>query len=305
MSWLEATDPECVTVDRCDPVIDTVVPRAKDLGEFEVRRVLPARRHQMIGPFIFFDHIGPAAFAPGKGIDVRPHPHIGLSTVTWLLSGEIHHRDSLGSDQVIRPGEVNWMTAGCGIVHSERTPHERRARGQTLHGLQVWCALPREHEETTPEFHHHGADALPSDEGEGVRLVMVVGNGFGLRSPVRTYSETVYADAALAPKATLSIPSEHEERGVYVTSGAIAIDGQRFGDGSMLVLRPGHRVDLTALESARVMVVGGASMDGPRHIWWNFVSSSKERIESAKDDWRERRFASVPGDEQEFIPLPG
>jgi redox-sensitive bicupin YhaK (pirin superfamily) len=287
----------------CNAVEQVIVPRARDLGGFSVRRALPSARKQMVGPFIFFDQMGPAEFLLGQGIDVRPHPHIGLSTVTYLFDGEIMHRDSLGVVQPIRPGEVNLMTAGRGIVHSERTAPEERARAPKLYGIQTWLALPRTHEETDPGFAHFGREDLPVIDGEGKRVRLILGSLYGRTSPVATPWETIYAEAVLAPGAVLPLDAEHEERGVYVVSGEIDIAGDSFGAGQLLVFRPGDRISILATSHARLMVLGGDPMDGPRHIWWNFVSSRKERIDDAKAAWRDRRFDPVPEDE-EFIPLP-
>jgi len=285
--------------------IETViVPRARDLGGFEVRRALPSAQRQMVGPFIFWDQMGPTQFPIGEGINVRPHPHIGLSTLTYLFDGEIMHRDSLGTAQPIRPGEVNWMTAGRGIVHSERTDSELRAAGATMFGIQAWVALPKASEEVAPSFAHLGSNALPTIEGEGKRVRIVAGTLWGKTSPVPSYSETIYADAILDTGAKLPIPAEHEERAVYVAEGTVSVAGDRFDCGRLLVLHPGDEVTVQAESRARVLVLGGEPMDGPRFIWWNFVASSKEKIEAAKADWLARRFAIVPGDEQEFIPLP-
>ena len=278
--------------------------RPRDLGGFKVGRVLPSTVRRLIGPFIFFDHMGPADFPSGRGIDVRPHPHIGLATVTYLFQGEIVHRDSLGSDQPIRPGDVNWMTAGRGIVHSERTGQELRQTGSRLDGLQLWVALPRRHEESEPEFHHHPARTLPALDIAGIRIRVLAGNAFGERSPVRTFSPLFYADAAMPADSELALPDEHEERAVYVVSGAVQCDNERAGSGRMLVFAPGVSATLRAVGEARVALIGGAPIDGERHIFWNFVSSSPERIEQAKRDWREGRFPKVPGDDREFIPLP-
>ena len=282
-----------------------IVPRAHDLGGFEVRRALPARERQMVGPFIFFDQMGPGEFLAGRGLDVRPHPHIGLSTVTYLFAGEILHRDSLGSAQPIRPGDVNWMTAGRGIAHSERTDPTLRSHSNRLFGIQSWVALPKPQEETLPDFVHHPAEALPVLEEGGVRLRLVAGEAWGLRSPVATASPLFYADAALSPDAVLPLPDGHEERGVYVVTGAVEVAGTHFEAGRMLLFRAGDRLALRAGPGgARLLLLGGATMDGPRFIFWNFVSSSRERIEQAKADWKAGRFAKVPGDEHEFIPLP-
>ncbi len=280
-----------------------VVPRARDIGGFEVRRVLPSIERRMVGPFVFLDQIGPVDFAPGTGIDVRPHPHIGLATVTYLFAGEILHRDSLGSVQAIRPGDINWMTAGSGIVHSERTGSAVRAAGGTLAGIQSWVALPKSDEETAPDFTHHGSTTLPTVSGEGKQVRMLLGSLFGVRSAVRTFSETLYADVTLEIGAVLPVPAEHEERALYLVGGTVEIAGEAFAPGRLLVLRPAAEITVTALSAARLMLLGGTSMDGPRHIWWNFVSSSAERIEQAKADWQGGRFPIVPG-ESEFIPLP-
>jgi redox-sensitive bicupin YhaK (pirin superfamily) len=284
--------------------IEAAIPgRARDIGGFEVRRVLPVAGHRMVGPFIFLDEMGPKSFAEGQGIDVRPHPHIGLATVTYLFSGEIMHRDSLGTAQPIRPGEVNWMTAGSGIVHSERTAPERRRSGGALHGIQSWVALPQRYEETAPAFAHHGHAALPVIEGEGKTVRLIAGALFGARSPVAAFSDLFYADAQLAVGARLDVPADYAERGVYIVSGSITIDGETHGAGQLLVLRPGTAVALTAPTAARLMLLGGERLDGERYIFWNFVSSSKERLEQAKADWKAGRFAAVPG-ETERIPLP-
>jgi redox-sensitive bicupin YhaK (pirin superfamily) len=303
MSWQRANEADCSIPSGCPPVETVIVGRPRDLGGFEVRRVLPSTRRRMIGPFIFFDQMGPATLPPGKGVDVRPHPHIGLSTVTWLFEGEIMHRDSVGSVQAIRPGEVNWMTAGSGIAHSERTPDALRPAGPRLFGLQTWLALPKTHEETAPRFEHFKADRLPRVEGDGVSATLIAGTGWGKRSPVGVFTGTIYADVHLAAGATLTVPAEHEERGVYVLSGDVEIAGDRFEPGAMLALKPGAPVDVRAPAAAHLMVLGGEPADGPRHIWWNFVSSSAERIEQAKADWKAGRFAKVAGDD-EFIPLP-
>jgi redox-sensitive bicupin YhaK (pirin superfamily) len=284
---------------------DVILPRAHDIGGFEVRRALPATQKQMVGPFIFFDQMGPGEFLTGRGLDVRPHPHIGLSTVTYLFDGAIQHRDSLGSDQSIVPGDVNWMTAGQGITHSERTAGESRTHTNRLFGIQSWLALPRQHEEATPDFVHHGADTLPVIEDGGASLRLVAGNGWGLRSPVRTPSELFYADAVLAPGAALPMPDNHEERAAYVVEGEVDVAGVPFAAGRMLLFRANDAVSLRAgRQGARLLLLGGAVMDGPRHLFWNFVSSSRERIEQAKADWKAGRFATVPGDDKEFIPLP-
>jgi redox-sensitive bicupin YhaK (pirin superfamily) len=304
MSFFPGKDPNPGDVPACDAIELMIIPRSVDLGGFGVRRALPHVRRRMVGPFIFFDHFGPAVFDAGAGIDVRPHPHIGLATVTFLFDGEIVHRDSLGTAIPIRPGEVNWMTAGRGIVHSERTAPDHRAGGERLHGLQCWIAMPKDAEESNPAFVHHNAAELPVIAGDGKTVRVIAGQVYGARSPLPTLSETIFADATLAPGTTLPIDTETEERALYIVSGEIDIAGDRFASGQLLILRPGDPMSVTAASEARVVLVGGAPMDGPRHIWWNFVSSRKERIEQAKADWKLRRFDSVPGDDTEFIPLP-
>lgn len=278
-------------------------PKPRDIGSFSVRRALPAFPTQMVGPFIFFDHMGPEALAPGAGLDVRPHPHIGLATVTYLFEGAILHRDSLGSVQEIRPGDVNWMTAGRGIVHSERTPLAERAAGSRIHGIQTWVALPREHEEAAPAFVHHSAATLPVVELPGATVRVIAGHAFGARAPVAVFSDTLYAAGQLAAGARLALPADHEERAVYLVEGSVRVAGTPLEPGQMAVLAGGGEAAIQADAGSIVMLVGGAKMDGPRFIWWNFVSSSRERIERAKADWRAERFAPVPG-ETERIPLP-
>ncbi|MFO1047623.1 MAG: pirin family protein [Geminicoccaceae bacterium] len=302
MSWQPAPDPLCDKA-AADLIETVIVPRARDLGGFSVRRALPAAQRQMVGPFIFFDQMGPAEFLLGSGLDVRPHPHIGLATVTYLFAGEIMHRDSLGTEQPIRPGDVNWMTAGHGIAHSERSPQSERAGGGTLFGIQAWVALPAGAEETAPTFAHHDKEALPVIAGEGKGVRLITGALYGERSPVPTFTEMFYADARLDAGAKLPLPVEHEERAVYVTDGEVEVAGDRFAAGQLLVFRPGDPITLVATQPSRILLLGGEPMDGPRHIWWNFVSSRQDRIEQAKADWRAGRFAAVPG-ETEFIPLP-
>lgn len=288
----------------CDAIEHVIVPRARDLGGFEVRRALPSARKQMIGPFIFFDQMGPSEFLLGQGIDVRPHPHIGLSTVTYLFDGEIMHRDSLGIVQPIRPGEVNLMTSGRGIVHSERTDPAEKAKGPKLYGIQTWAALPMTHEETDPAFLHLAREELPVIDAQGLRVRLVMGSLYGERAPTPFPHDTFYAEAVLAPGAVLPLDADYDERAIYVVSGEIDIAGDTFGPGRLLVFRPGDRISVLAVSNARLMLLGGEPMDGPRHIWWNFVSSRKERIEQAKAEWRSGRFETVPGDAEEFIPLP-
>jgi redox-sensitive bicupin YhaK (pirin superfamily) len=304
MSVLPDIEPASVPCPGTAQLATVIAARTRDLGGFTVGRVLPSSARKLIGPFIFFDHMGPAAFPPGRGIDVRPHPHIGLATVTYLFEGEIVHRDSLGSHQAIRPGDINWMTAGRGITHSERTRAELRQSGSRLDGLQLWVALPRSHEETEPQFHHHPGRDLPDFGVTGTRIRLLAGNAYGERSPVRTFSPLFYVDAAMPAGSELPLPDEHEERAAYVVSGTIECGNERAERGRMLVLTPGAAATLRAVSDARVALIGGAPIDGDRHIFWNFVSSSQARIELAKRDWREGRFGKVPGDEQEFIPLP-
>lgn len=280
-----------------------IQPKTRDLGEFSVRRALPDRRRQRVGPFIFFDHMGPADFPPGSGVNVRSHPHIGLATVTYLFDGEILHRDSLGHVQAIRPGAVNWMTAGRGIVHSEKASPEVLASGQHLHGIQTWIALPTEKEEIEPRFEHYPADTIPVVELADARAVVILGEAFGQTSPVRTESETLYLELRLEEGAAVRLPAT-EELGVYVVEGSVDIDGEAAEAGTLAVADNAAELTVSAPGSAHLMVCGGAALAGERHIEWNFVSSSRERIEQAKDDWRSRRFEDVPG-ETDFIPLPG
>jgi hypothetical protein len=290
-------------VDEADGVEIIIVPRSSDIGGFEVRRALPSRKRRMVGPFIFFDQMGPADFDPGKGLDVRPHPHIGLSTVTYLFEGELMHRDSLGTQMTIRPGEINWMTAGQGIAHSERTPEDARPVKAPLSGMQAWVALPEKLEETAPGFAHHGSEDLPIIENTGVRARLLVGAFAGQQSSVQSASETLYVELHLAAGARLPIPPDVPERALYLCSGNLMVDGARHQAGQLLVLKEGVTVMLQAQTPCHLMLLGGEPMDGPRYIWWNFVSSSKERIEQAKADWQAGRFAAVP-DESEWIPLP-
>ncbi len=277
--------------------------RPRDLGGFSVRRLLPSGVKQMVGPFIFFDHIGPAQFAPDHGIDVRPHPHIALATVTYLYSGALMHRDNLGFVQEIRPGDVNWMTAGRGIAHSERTPSALRRSGSSLHGIQSWVALPDGHEEVEAAFHHHPADTLPQFEAGGATLRVIAGEAYGRRSPVAVLWPTLYVDVAMVAGSTLEVLAEHEERAVYVAEGSITLDDQPVVTAQLAILASGKAVSVHARSSTRLMLFGGARFPTARHIWWNFVASSPERIEQAKLDWTDGRFAAVPG-ETDFIPLP-
>jgi len=304
MSWQPSDDPKQGDAYSCDAIETVVVPRARDIGGFEVRRALPSAGCKMVGPFVFFDQMGPSEFLLGQGLDVRPHPHIGLSTVTYLFDGEIMHRDSLGTAQSIKPGALNLMTAGRGIVHSERTAEALRSTGTRLFGIQAWAALPASHEETAPTFAHHAESELPRIVGEGKRVRVIMGAALGERSPVTYPHDCFYAEAMLAPGAVLPLDPDYDERAIFVVSGQIDIAGDTFGPGRLLVFRPGDRISVLALSQARLMLLGGEPMDGPRHIWWNFVSSSTERIDQAKADWKAGRFALVPGDEKEHIPLP-
>jgi redox-sensitive bicupin YhaK (pirin superfamily) len=284
-------------------VLNLIDSRERDLGGFSVRRVLPYAGGRMVGPFIFFDHLGPAQFEPGRGIDVRPHPHIALATVTYLFSGAMEHRDSLGSVREIRPGDVNWMTAGHGIVHSERTPRVERAAGQHIHGIQSWVALPDGEEDVEPSFDHYPAAVLPRFSADGVELTIVAGQSFGLRSPVVTRWPTLYVDAQVSQGATLEVPTEYEERAVYVAQGAVEIGETKVGEGRLAILEPSAAISLRAIGDTRAMLLGGRRFATPRHIWWNFVASSQERIERATERWEKQQFPIVPG-ETEFIPLP-
>ena len=304
MSFFPGQDPAPGDRKSCDALERVIVPRTTDLGDFQVRRALPSAQRRMVGPFVFLDEMGPAEFRAGTGIDVRPHPHIGLATVTYLFDGEITHRDSLGTFVAIRPGEVNWMTAGRGIVHSERTAPERRVSGDTLHGLQCWVALPADKEEIEPSFFHRSADDLPLVTDRGFTARVVAGQAFGARSPVVTASDTVFVDVVMQAGTTIPLDPDYEERAIYVVDGEIEIAGDRFTGPRLLVFRPGDRIAVRAVTASHIAILGGAALDGPRHIWWNFVSSRKDRIEQAKADWKAARFDTVPGDEAEFIPLP-
>ncbi|WP_342359917.1 pirin family protein [Terrarubrum flagellatum] len=304
MSFHPADDPEPGDRFACDAIEQVIIPRARDLGDgFMVRRALPAAKKQMVGPFIFFDQFGPTEFRAGQGLDVRPHPHIGLSTVTYLFDGEIVHRDSLGFAQAIQPGDVNLMTAGRGIVHSERTDQGARSHENPIYGIQSWMALPREHEETDPGFTHAARAELPFIDGEGKRVRLIMGSLYDQSAPTPFPHDCFYAEAVLAPGAVLPLDPAYDERAIYIVAGEIDVAGDVFGPGRLLVFKPGDRISILAQTNARLMLLGGEPMDGPRHIWWNFVSSRKERIDQAKAEWRAGKFDSVPG-ETEFIPLP-
>ncbi len=283
-------------------VIDS---RRRDLGGFEVGRVLPFAKHRTVGPFVFFDHMGPVDMPAGipRSTDVRPHPHIGLSTVTYLFSGEMRHQDSVGSDQQIRPGEVNWMTAGKGISHSERFDGPLRDHGGAMHGIQAWVALPTELEEIDPAFAHYAGDDLPYYEGGGMKARLIAGTGFGAKANVKTHSPMVYAHWELTAGAKAGVPTDHPERAIFIAKGEVEVDGRNYVEGQMLVFAPGDTVTVTAVQNSTVMVLGGEPL-GERHIWWNFVSSSKDRIEQAKADWKAGRIPLPQHDHDEYIPLP-
>ena len=310
MSWNPAIEPTCPSVDNVDAIETLIVPRARDIGNFEVRRALPSARRQMVGSFVFFDQMGPAEFITEQGIDVRPHPHIGLATVTYLYEGEFQHQDSLGTNQMIYPGEVNWMIAGNGVTHSERTSAQTRKGPSSLFGIQTWVALPEHAEDIDPDFEHHKEAALPFLEGEGKQVHLILGAAWGERAPTKTFTEMFYADAVLEAGARLPMPDNHEDRGIYVTDGSIEVAGDVFQSGQMMVFRSGDAITVKAgLAGARLMLLGGETLNGPCHIWWNFVASSKEKIEAAKEawaagDWEHGRFKLPPSDKGEFIPLP-
>ena len=304
MSFFPARDPEPGDAFSCDAIELMVIANAKDIGGFEVRRALPTAKRRLVGPFIFFDRMGPAILRAGQALDVRPHPHIGLATVTYLFDGKIRHRDSLGTEMVIEPGDVNLMTAGRGIVHSERSPEELRGNPLSISGLQTWLALPDDKEEVAPVFENTGHTALPKLDADGISGRVVIGQFDGVRSPVTTASDTLYADITLAPGARVRIPADAEERAIYILEGAVTISGDRFHPDRLLVFRPGDEIVVSSENGAHFMLFGGASLGSKRYIWWNFVSSSKERIEQAKEEWKTGRFDIVPGDEEEFIPLP-
>lgn len=310
MSWNPALTPGCPDAIGPDAIETLIIPRARDLGGFEVRRALPAPKRQMVGPFIFFDQMGPAEFVTGQGIDVRPHPHIGLGTVTYLYRGSFQHRDSTGADQIITPGALNWMVAGRGVTHSERSPQAARRGPSSLLGIQTWIALPETHEDMAPMFEHHGADALPVIRDTGIAARLILGRAYGETAPATLYSDTFYLDVALDPRARFPLPDDHEDRGIYVTEGSISVAGQDFESGQMMVFRPGDPITVQAGDrGARLMALGGATLNGPRHIWWNFVASSRERIEEAKRQWRAERWGAglfdlPPTDRADHIPLP-
>ena len=310
MSWNPALTPGCPDAIGADAIETLIIPRARDLGGFEVRRALPAPKRQMVGPFIFFDQMGPAEFLTDQGIDVRPHPHIGLGTVTYLYRGSFQHQDSTGANQIITPGALNWMVAGRGVTHSERSPDAVRAGPSSLLGIQTWIALPETHEDMAPSFEHHAATALPEIRDQGIEARLILGRAYGEVAPATMHSDTFYLDVTLAARARFPLPVDHEDRGIYITEGSVTIAGQEFQSGQMMVFRPGDAITVAAGDrGARLMALGGATLNGPRHIWWNFVASSRERIEAAKQEWREARwghgrFDLPPGDRDEHIPLP-
>lgn len=310
MSWNPAIEPGSPDEVDIDAIETLIIPRSRDLGGFEVHRALPAPKRQMVGPFIFFDQAGPAEFLTGQGVDVRPHPHTGLGTVTYLFRGDFHHRDSTGADQIIRPGELNWMVAGRGVTHSERTSATARSGPNSWFGIQTWLALPDAQEDMAPIFEHYGKGSLPMIEDSGVSVRLILGNAYGKNAPARMLSETFYADVTLEAGRRLPMPDDHEDRGIYIVDGSISIAGQEYEETRMMVFRPGDKITVAAGDrGARLMILGGATFSGPRYIWWNFVASSKERIEEAKAEWRagnwgKGRFDLPVGDRNEYIPLP-
>lgn len=311
MSWNPALDPDCPEGDAVDAIETVIIPRARDLGGFEVRRALPAPKRQMVGSFIFFDQMGPAEFLPARGMDVRPHPHIGLATISYLFRGKMHHRDSLGTDAWIEPGAVNWMISGRGITHSERTDDKTQVDPLPFFGIQTWVALPEDQEDRAPFFEHAPKDDLPFMQGEGKQVRLILGTAYGEKAPVQTLAEMFYLDAILEAGTSMPLPDEHEDRGVYVVEGSVDVAGVTYEAGQMMVFRPGDMISVKAGDrGARLILLGGETLSGPRHIWWNFVSSSKEKIEEAKEAWRRENWHSNPmfhlptGDDKEFIPLP-
>ncbi|WP_313555130.1 pirin family protein [Agrobacterium cavarae] len=305
MSFFPGNDPAAGDAFACDAIENLIVPRASDIGGFSVRRALPTRDRRLVGPFIFFDRMGPAILKAGEALDVKPHPHIGLSTVTYLFDGEIKHRDSLGTEVVVRPGDINLMTAGRGIVHSERTPENMRGHPLSMSGLQTWLALPDDKEEIAPDFSHTEREAMPLIDIAGATGRVVIGAFAGLRSPVKTFTDTLYADLSLTPGAKFPFPADHEERAIYILSGSLEVAGDVFAADQLLAFRAGDDITLKGgVDGCHIMLFGGAALNSRRYIWWNFVSSSKERIEQAKEEWRTGRFDIVPGDEDEFVPLP-
>ena len=305
MSFFPGNDPAAGDAFACDAIENLIIPRSSDIGGFAVRRALPTRQRRLVGPFIFFDRMGPAILKAGEALDVKPHPHIGLSTVTYLFDGEIKHRDSLGTELVIRPGDINLMTAGRGIVHSERTPENLRGHPLSMSGLQTWLALPDQMEEIAPTFAHTGKEAMPLIDTKGVSGRVVIGNFEGLSSPVSAFTDTLYVDLTLEPGVKFPFSADHEERAIYILSGSLEVAGDVFAADQLLVFRPGDDITLQGgATGCHIMIFGGEALNSRRYIWWNFVSSSKERIEQAKQEWRTGRFDIVPGVEEEFVPLP-
>ncbi len=301
MSTLPQPDPFLGDAAAADAIDMIIVPRLRDIGPFSVKRALPAFGKQMVGPFIFLDTFGPGEVISAESFDVRPHPHIGLATVTYLMNGEIVHRDSVGSQQSIVPGDVNWMTAGKGIAHSERAPAELP---MTVHGFQTWVALPKEHEEASPTFFHHGHEALPVITGDGITVRLAIGSMYGQKAPTETFTDMFFADVVMNAGSHLPLDASHEERAAFLSEGTVEIGGDTFEPGRLIVFKPGEGMGIRAKTDARLILLGGEPMDGRRQIWWNFVSSSKERIQQAKEDWKMGRFDKVFGDESDFIPLP-
>lgn len=310
MSWNPALTPGCPDDIGVDSIETLIIPRTRDIGAFEVKRALPAPKRQMVGPFIFFDEAGPAEYLTGQGIDICPHPHIGLGTVTYLYRGDFHHRDSIGTDQVILPGALNWMVAGKGVTHSERTSEEGRAGPHSLFGVQTWIALPESHEDMSPTFEHHAKEALPEITDKGIRAKLLLGDAYGKSAPATLYSETFYLDVVLEANTRFPLPDNHEDRGLYIVQGSVTVAGQLFEAGRMMVFRPGDHITIAAGEQgARLMALGGATLNGPRYIWWNFVASTRDRIEHAKEEWRaanwgQGQFDLPVGDDKVYVPLP-
>ena len=305
MSFFPGKDPHPGDATASDAIAQLIIPRTADIGGFSVRRALPTSRRRLVGPFIFFDRMGPAVLRADQAMDVRPHPHIGLSTVTYLFDGEIRHLDSLGTEKIVRPGDLNLMTAGRGIVHSERTPDKLRGHPLSISGVQTWLALPDDKEEIDPSFNHTDRSAMPVIDSDGASGRVIIGSFEGLSSPVKVFSDTLYVDPQLQPGRAFPFGADHEERAAYILAGSLIVAGDRFEADQLLVFRPGDAMTLTAGENGcHLMLFGGAAPSSKRYIWWNFVSSSKERIEQAKEEWRTGRFDIVPGDEEEFIPLP-
>ena len=313
MSWNPSLDTHDIDATKLDSIETLIIPRSRDIGGFEVRRALPSPQRQMVGPFIFFDQAGPAEFITGQGIDVQPHPHIGISTVTYLFKGQFQHRDSTGANQSIEPGEVNWMIAGKGVTHSERTSPEIRKNPSSLFGIQTWVALPAHAEDMPPEFEHHSKQELPFLEGEGKQVRLIIGNAWGEAAPTKTLSEMFYADAILEAGAALPLPDNHEDRGIYIADGSLIVAGDHFEKGQMMVFKPEDKISGKAGESgARLILLGGATMNEKRYIWWNFVSSSREKIREAKkawadgaaQGWQNGLFKLPPDDDQDYVKLP-